>query len=174
MASEEFADEDEEELPVPPGSVDVLAGITAAINSITPDMPHDEACMILCKMAYIAKRIKELRATMNAALIEWMATNKAELVIGTIRKYLGDKKKVKPKSALEFVKSMLELGGPTSVAECLSANFCKVGAFKKMVTELGSPELYEMLFTEETETVIKDGKAKTAKEIKTFDERFKR
>jgi len=116
---------------------------------------------------------RSMKAKLGAAMIEFIKAN-GDLTIGPVRYYVGSKKAVKCRDLGETAKTMLELGGVDLLRDVLSSGAFKHGESRKRLDELGSPELFDVLFETTQEEQLKDGKPVKKDSLLSFDDRFVR
>jgi hypothetical protein len=139
------------------------------VATIELDTPADHVALTIGRIDDAIRRAKELKAELEATLLEWIPANGGELIIGDVRYYVGPDKKVKCRSISATVTALMEISGGDydAFCECLSANAIKPGAARKLLADKFDE------FFETTETLdLKTGKP--LKKVQAINTRFLR
>jgi len=138
-----------------------------AISRIEPDAAIEYVCETILRLEALMKRARELEKDFKANLLRYVKAN-GDVTIGAVRWYAGHAKKTECNSNKAVMETLLELAGPDRASDCISSTGWKHGAVKKLLDEMGSPELYDRLFTERYDDKLEEGKPKE-KQLQKFD-----
>jgi hypothetical protein len=137
-----------------------------SVNAITPESSVEQIADVLFTLAGMARRIKELQADLDERMIEHIKATGQDIVIGTVRYYIGKPKTIKSRDDLKTLETLLEISGGDlgRVVQCLSANAFKHGTVKRMLEELkAAPETFDLLFETVEREKLEEGKPRLMK-----------
>ena len=143
--------------------LDQIAGAAALV---TIDTDEGQVIETLERLAGIKQRIREIEASVKAAVIEWIEAH-GPIEVGTRRYYVGTKKTTKPVNVADVAQALLEAGGVDALTRCLASSAFKHGQVKK-----DAPDVFADLFVIEEVSELREGKAQAVKELKMADSRF--
>jgi hypothetical protein len=150
-----------------------LDQLQQAALAISPHSTVDEACDVISRIDAAMERAKELRATLEQVVTEWVKEN-GPLMFGTIRFYLGTEKKVICKGNKECLEAMLRVcgGDVEAVAKLLGSGAFKYGSVRTTLEMAGVPEKFDELFETTEKEELKEGKPEKVKKLRRVDEKF--
>lgn len=150
-------------------SHDGLTTLAERVNSVEVSMSMDAVLETHHALDFMQDRIREMRKSLDARLIEWIEANGA-ITFGTKRLYVGSKKETKVIDLRQAVEALLaECGGDfDTFCGCLASGALKHGACKAVM----KPESYEQHFETVTKTELREGVEAPVKQLKEVDEAF--
>lgn len=161
-------------LPAPTGTVEqALQPLRVLVSRLEDDVPYAEIANGLGLIDDVIRGLRELKANVEAHAVE-MLRKIGPQIIGTKKHYAGPTKKHKCRDVRKTVDFLMGLD-LTALGDCLSSAAVKPGEFKKTVTALNKPELFEEYFETTEEWDLKEGKggkAERAPQLQIVDERF--
>ena len=131
------------------------------------DLTPEQACQLITDIDTAVHRARDAKAALEAFLIEWLPQQEQrELVVGTVRYVVTDKRKVKCRDVTGTVRALLDATGGDIDAACgaLSSGAVKYGEARKLL----GPRYDEFFET----TVERDLEQKPVKQLARLDERF--
>jgi len=129
-----------------------------------------EACALaINKLASLQALVRERKALLESALIEWIDHHGGELVVGDIRYYVGTKRSTKCKSKPATLQAILEANGGDLEAVCdhMASEPWKYGGLKELLGDKWG-ECFEVI----SEPDLKEGIA--VRRLQSINTRFLR
>jgi hypothetical protein len=136
-----------------------------AIIEITPETPVEQVLAVMDTIDFIKQQATEMSALIKDRMVEWINAN-GDIVVGTVRYYVGTKKTTKCMDVPAAVEALLaKLGGDFGgLCELFASQPLKHGACSKVFSE----DEYKTFFTVDEADELKEGKpAKTLQKIDT-------
>ncbi len=129
--------------------------IQSTISSITPSAGPQEIADALGMLQAIRERMRELKASFDAQMLEYVTAN-GPTEVGGVRYYLGTEKDTICTDVPGAMDELLKANGGDWDAMCgyLCSQPIKHGAARKIL----APEVYARLFTTIEKDSIKEGK----------------
>lgn len=146
-----------------------LTSIEQQVNAVEVSMSMDAVLEAHNALDFLSTRIREMRKSMDARLIEWIEAN-GPITFGTRRMYVGTKKDTKVVELAPAVEALMnDCGGDFEMfCRCLSVNAIKHGAAKTVM----KPENFNKHFQTITKTELREGVETPAKQLVEVDEAF--
>lgn len=101
--------------------------------AIVPTMTRDEVLARQTMVQGMLSRLREIKADMDAGIIEWIEANGDLVVDENTRYYVGKETKYKCKDLRATIEMLLCGFSVEDLVTVLSANAIKAGALKKMI-----------------------------------------
>jgi hypothetical protein len=147
-----------------------LATIETSIHCLTPDSPPEDIAAVLYKLEFAMRQGKELKAVLEAKMIEKIQETGQPITIGPVVYTIGDPPVTKCLDLRGTLEALFEAceGDVGKVAECLASNGWKHGACQSILPA----EKYAGLF--ETTRPKKLVEGKVVKQLQSFNKEFVR
>jgi hypothetical protein len=147
-----------------------IEATTTALSLVEPSVGIDVIADAIGKVDALKRAAKEATAELDGLLTEYVQVN-GPVTIGTIRYYVGPKRKTKLQLTLERALTILiesAQGDVGTVAGCLSSDALKHGACRDVLGDR-----WDEVFVVVEETELKEGKpVKAAPSLQKLDTRF--
>jgi hypothetical protein len=136
-----------------------LTVIESGVWTITADTPVEDIADVMGKLEWLIRRAKEVKDELESRMVEKIQAH-GEFVIGEVRYYVGNPKKVKCQSNADTLNAMLAYcgGDVERLSDCLASDAWKYGTVRTLLEEAGKSEVYDLLFETTTEPELKEGK----------------
>lgn len=149
-----------------------LATLETRILQIAPITTVEDIATAINDLGFMKRRCAELQSHLEERMIERINETGQDVVIGTVRYYVGVAKSVKCKDVPATIEQVLSAanGDVARFADCLSSGAFKYGTVRRLFEEVGDTTSYGQLF----ETVEKDDlkEGKPVKRLQKVDEQF--
>ena len=144
-----------------------LDSVKSELLGLGAKVPMDKILDALQHVKIVLDRAKNMKEFLDAAMLEWIVENHADIVVGEIRYYAGKSKSVKCQDVRGAIEAILEVSGGDFVKLCevLSSNALKPGAAK---TVLG--DSFDKFFATVWDDKLEEGTP--VKTLKTFNPAF--
>lgn len=119
-----------------PGVPREIAEVHDAVIRISPDMSEEDVLRLREQVLFMQSGIKNLKASLDRALIEWMKAN-GDMHVGPIRLFVKKAKRTKIRDQAKTFEALVEaLGGDVEqIAGCLRAQGIKVTSLKLILDD---------------------------------------
>ena len=146
-----------------------LARLNSTVCGISYTMTPEQVADIIALVSAAKSRIREIDDALADALIQYIRDTGRDLVIGTVRYYIGSRRVVRCPDVPQAVESLMLAAGGDMAAFCgvLSSNAIKPGAARRMLEEVHQEELFDRLFTTEFQDELRDGRPSRLQKIDT-------
>lgn len=117
--------------------MNALSPLRLSVAQLTTEASAEKVAEVLGEVEFVARQLKELRANLDAALLEWVTTN-GELVIGDQKFYAGTKSVTKctdQRAALEAIINATA-GDLDAIAAVLASGAFKYGTARSLGEEV--------------------------------------
>lgn len=147
------------------------AQLKTLVLAAHPAAPLDNIAEALHFISSFKAAIKDAADLLEKQMLERIEQH-GPFVIGTVRYYIGENKKVRCRDASKTIQAILEAcgGDEARLIDCLSANWVKPGTVRRLFEEFGQPERFDELF--ETTVIDELREGKPDRKLMSADTRF--
>lgn len=146
--------------------MDRIQSASEFVNRIDETSSEEDLVEIIGRIDALEEDLDKLVKAKKAAMMTWLQAN-GQLVIGTVRYYLGKKTTVKALDVKSIFETLLRDTDMDTLVSCFSSNAWKYGTVREV---LNDETKFNSLF--ETKVIMDLATGKPLKEIKCVDSRF--